>query len=79
MGSCTIRHDEYDVDEKKMLAVWMTSRCDKYDVDEKRMLAAWMTSRCDEYDVNEDGGEAVGSKDDCKYDTARRSMSFVNC
>jgi len=39
----------------------------------------WMTSRGDKYDVNEDDGEAGGSMDDCKYDVARRSMSFVNC
>jgi len=38
-----------------------------------------MTSRRDEYDVNEDDGEATGGKDDCKYDAARRSTSFVNC
>jgi len=55
VGSCTIRREEYDVDEKRMPAAWMTSRRDEYDVDEKRMLAAWMTSRCDEYEVNEDG------------------------
>jgi len=62
-----------------MPVAWMTSRRDEYDVDEKRMPAVWMTSRRDEYDVNEDGGEAVGAKDDCKYDTARRSTSFMNC
>ena len=39
----------------------------------------WMTSRGDRYDVNEDGGEAAGGKDDGKYDTARRSTSFMNC
>jgi len=38
------RCDEYDVDEKRMPAAWMTSRCDEYDVDEKRVLVAWMTS-----------------------------------
>jgi len=32
----------------------------------------------DKYDVNEDGSEAAGSKDNSKYDTARRSMSFMN-
>jgi len=62
-----------------MPVAWITSRHDEYDVDEKRMPAAWMTSRRDEYDVNEDGGEAVGGKDNCKYDAARRSTSFVNC
>ena len=36
-------------------------------------------TRHDEDDVNEDGGEAAGSKDDSKYDAARRSTSFVNC
>jgi len=36
-------------------------------------------TRCKEYDVNKDGGEAAGGKNDSKYDTARRSMSFVNC
>jgi len=30
----TSRHDEYDVDEKRMPAAWMTSRCDEYDLDE---------------------------------------------
>jgi len=35
--------------------------------------------RYDEYDVDEDGGEAASGKDDCKYDVARRSTSFVNC
>jgi len=45
--SCTIRHDEYDVDEKSMPAVWMISRCDEYDDNEKKMPAEWMTSRCD--------------------------------
>jgi len=59
--------------------VWMTSRCDKYDVDEKRMPVVWMASRRDEYDINDDGSEATGSKDDCKYNVARRSTSFVNC
>ena len=34
MGSCTIRRDEYDVDAKRMPAVWITSRRDKYDVNE---------------------------------------------
>ena len=58
---------------------WMTSRRNEYDIDKKRMPAAWMTSRRNEYDVNEDGGKAVGGKDNCKYDAARRSMSFVNC
>jgi len=38
------RRDEYDIDEKRMPATWMTSRRDEYDVDEKRMPAAWMTS-----------------------------------
>ena len=57
----------------------MTSRRDEYNVDEKMMPAAWMTSRHNEYDVNQDGGGAAGSKDDCKYDAARRSMSFMNC
>ena len=57
----------------------MTSRRDEYNVDEKRMPAAWMTSRRDEYDVNKDGGEAASGKDDCKYDTVRRSMSSMNC
>ena len=38
-----------------------------------------MTTRRDEYDVNEDDGEAASGKDDSKYDTARRSTSFVNC
>jgi len=79
VGSCTIRREEYDVDEKRMPAAWMTSRRDEYDVDEKRMPAGWMTSRHDKYDVNEDGGEAASGKDNSKYDTARRSMSFVNC
>jgi len=37
------------------------------------------TGRPDEYDVDEDGGKAAGSKDDSKYDAARRSTSFVNC
>jgi len=55
------------------------TRCDEYDIDEKRMPPAWMTSRCDEYDVNQHDGEAAGGKDDCKYDTARRSTSFMNC
>jgi len=56
------------------------TRRDEYDIDEMRMTAAWMTSRRDEYDVNEDGGEAAGGdKDDSKYDTVRRSTSFVNC
>jgi len=36
-------------------------------------------TRRDEEDVNEDGGEAAGSKDNSKYDAARRSTSFVNC
>ena len=79
MGSCTIRRDEYDVDEKRMPVAWMTSRRDEYNVDEKRMPAAWMTSRRDEYNVHEDDSEAAGGKDDCKYDAARRSTSFVNC
>jgi len=55
VGSCTIRREESDVDEKRMPAAWMTSRHDEYDVDEKPMPAAWTTSRRDEYDVNEDG------------------------
>jgi len=37
-----------------------------------------MTSRRDEYDVNEDDGEAASSKDDSKYDAARRSTRFMN-
>ena len=37
------------------------------------------TTQRKEYDVNEDGGEAAGSKDNSKYDTVRRSTSFVNC
>ena len=57
----------------------MTSRRVEYNVNEKRMLAAWMTSRRGEYDVNEDGSEAASGKDDCKYNAARRSTSFVNC
>jgi len=28
------RHDEYDVDKKRMPAAWMTSRHDEYDVNE---------------------------------------------
>ena len=28
------RRDEYDIDEKRMLASWMTSRRDEYDIDE---------------------------------------------
>jgi len=28
------RRDEYDIDEKRMLASWMTSRRDEYDVNE---------------------------------------------
>jgi len=80
VGSCTIRREEYDVDEKRMPAAWMTSRRDEHDVDEKRMPVAWITSRHDEYDVNEDGGEAAGGdKEDSKFDAARRSTSFVNC
>ena len=80
MGSCTIRRKEYDVDEKRIRTVWITSRRDAYDVDETRKLAAWVTSRRDEYNVNNNGGEAAGSgKDDSKYDTARRSTSFMNC
>jgi len=59
--------------------LYNTTQHDKYDVNEKRMLAAWMTTRHDEYDVNEDDGEAASSKDDSKYDAARRSISFVNC
>jgi len=39
-----MRRDEYDMDEMRMPAAWMTSRRDEYDVDEKRMLAAWITS-----------------------------------
>jgi len=71
VGSCTIRREEYDVDEKRMPAAWMTSRRDEYDVDEKRMPVAWMTSRHDEYNVNEDGSEAAGGgKDNSKYDSA---------
>jgi len=36
--------------------------------------------RRDEDDVNKDGAEIAGSgKDDSKYDTVRRSTSFVNC
>jgi len=35
--------------------------------------------RRNEYDVDEDSSEAAGGKEDSKYDTARRSMSFVNC
>ena len=35
--------------------------------------------RRDEDDVNDDRSEAASSKDDSKYDAARRSMSFVNC
>ena len=62
-----------------MPVAWMTSRRDEYNVDEKRMPAAWMTSRRDEYNVHEDDSEAAGGKDDCKYDAARRSTSFVNC
>jgi len=69
VGSCTIRCEEYDVNEKRMLVAWMTSRCDEYDVNEKRMAVVWMTSRHDEYDINEDGSEAAGAgKDDSKYD-----------
>jgi len=45
------RHDEYDIDEKRMPVAWMTSRRDEYDVVEKRMPAAWITSRRDEYDI----------------------------
>jgi len=30
----TTRRDEYDVDEKRMRAAWMTSRRDEYDVNE---------------------------------------------
>jgi len=37
------------------------------------------TTRREEYNVNEDGGEAAGGKEDCKYDAARRSTSFMNC
>jgi len=37
-----------------------------------------MTSKYDEYNVNEDDSEAASGKDDSKYDTARRSTSFVN-
>jgi len=59
--------------------LYNTTRRDKYDVDEKRMPPAWMTSRRDEYDVNEDDGEAAGGKNDCIYDAASRSTSFVNC
>jgi len=33
-GSCRIRPDEYDVDENRMPAAWMTSRHDKYDIHE---------------------------------------------
>jgi len=62
-----------------MPVAWMTSRRVEYNVNEKRMLAAWMTSRRGEYDVNEDGSEAASGKDDCKYNVARRSTSFVNC
>jgi len=36
-------------------------------------------TRRDKDDLNEDGGEAAGSKDDSKYDAARRSTSFMNC
>jgi len=54
-------------------------RRSKDNVDEKRMPVAWMTSRRDEYDVNEDDSEAASGKDDCKYDAARRSTSFMNC
>jgi len=62
------RHDEYDIDEKRMPAAWMTSRRDECDVDEKRMPVASITSRRDKYDVNEDGGEAAGGvNDDRKY------------
>jgi len=59
--------------------VWMISIHDEYDVDEKRMPAASITSRRDMYDINEDGGEAASSKNDSKYDAARRSTSFMNC
>jgi len=63
----TSRRDEYEVDEKRMLATWMISRHDEYDVDEKRMPAAWMTSRHNEYDIDEDAGEVdAGSMDDSK-------------
>ena len=37
------------------------------------------TVRWDEYDVDENDGKAAGGKDNSKYDTARRLMSFVNC
>jgi len=30
----TSRRDEYDINEKRMLAAWMTSRRDEYDVNE---------------------------------------------
>ena len=40
MGSCTIRHDEYNVDEKRIPAAWMTSRRDEYDVNEDDSEAA---------------------------------------
>ena len=56
-----------------------TTRRGEDNVDEKRMLVAWMTSRRDEYNVNEDDSEAASGKDDCKYDAARRSTSFLNC
>jgi len=36
----TTRHDEYDTDEKRMPAAWMTSRCDEYDVNEDGSEAA---------------------------------------
>jgi len=68
------RRDEYDINEKTIPPVWMTSRRNKYDVDEKRMPAAWMTSRHDEYDVDEDGGEVdAGSVDDSKMRGVRWS------
>jgi len=37
------------------------------------------TTKHKEYNVDEDGSEAAGSKNDNKYDAARRSISFVNC
>jgi len=74
VGSCTIRREEYDVDEKRMPPAWMTSRRDEYDVDEKRMPPAWMTSRRDEYDIDEDSGEVdAGSVDDSKMRGVRWS------